>query len=212
MTTNRFFFVSLALAALVAGRAAEPAKRACCTAAEASPAVAIGAADAATLSSRSLYQLEASWTNDAGVSIQLAALRGRPVVLAMFFAHCEYACPMLVADLQHIRASLPADVRTKTQFVLVSFDSARDTPAALKAYRQVRALDGEWTLLHGDANAVQDLAMLLGVKFKQDARGQFSHSNTITVLNAEGEIATQRNGLGGDISELTGAIVASADK
>ena len=88
--------------------------------------------------------------------------------------------------------------------------SARDTPAALKAYRERMKLDGAWTLLHGDAANVQELAMLLGVKFKQDARGQFSHSNLITVLNPEGEIAHQRAGLMGDVSEAAKAVALVA--
>jgi protein SCO1/2 len=161
---------------------------------------------AAPFTTRSLYQLEAKWNNDAGQPVSLAALRGRPVVLTMFFAHCENACPILVSQMKALREKLPADARAKTKFVLVSFDSERDTSAALKAYREHMALDAGWTLLHGEPAEVQELAMLLGVKYKQDARGQFSHSNLITVLNVEGEVAHQRAGLEGDISELTQAV------
>ena len=153
------------------------------------------------LTARSLYQLDASFTNDAGAPALLTSLRGRPVVLAMFFASCEYACPLIVDDMKRLGAALPAGAREQAQFVLVSFDIARDTPAALAAYRERMKLDGAWTLLRGDAANVQELAMLLGVKFKQDARGQFSHSNVITILNPEGEIAHQRAGLMGDVSE-----------
>jgi protein SCO1/2 len=165
----------------------------------------------APLTARSLYQLDAKWTDDAARPVQLASLRGRPIVMAMFFASCEYACPIIVSEMQHLRETLPAAVREKTQFVLVSFDSARDTPAALKAYRERMALPaGGWTLLHGDPADVQELAMLLGVKYQQDARGQFSHSNLITVLNPEGEIAHQRAGLQGDVSEIAKAVVVAA--
>ena len=48
--------------------------------------------------------------------------------------------------------------------------------------------------------------MLLGVKYKQDANGNFSHSNLITVLNAGGEIVHQRTGLQGDVAEMVRAI------
>lgn len=167
-------------------RAAEPAKPAVACCAEEKPAV--------PLSGRSLYQLDAKWTNDTGRSVTLSSLHGRPVVLAMFFASCEYACPIIVSEMQRLRGTLPDGVRAKTRFVLVSFDAARDTPEALKAYRNRLSLDASWTLLHGDAATVQELAMLLGVKYKQDARGQFSHSNLFTVLNPEGEIAYQRVG------------------
>ena len=53
----------------------------------------------------------------------------------MFFATCEYACPVLVHDMQRLRAALPAGVKDKVQFVLITFDTRRDTPPALKAYR-----------------------------------------------------------------------------
>ena len=190
-----------------ASGAATPKKHACCDAccSEEKPA-----ATPAAFTAKSLYQVDSSWTNDSGQVVTLASLRGRPVVLAMFFANCEYACPVLVSDMQRLRNSLPAAVRDRAQFVLVSFDPARDTPVALKAYRAKASLDAGWTLLHGDEQAVQELAMLLGVKYKQDARGQFSHSNLITVLNDEGEIAYQRAGLMGDVSEAAKAVVAVA--
>lgn len=185
-------------------RPSEPApeaKPSCCVVAK--PAVAPCCAELkpdAPLPARSLYQLDATWTTDAGQNLHLSALRGRPVVMAMFFAQCEYACPILVQDIQRLRMALPETIREKTQVVLVTFDVVRDTPAALKAFRERVALDANWTLLHGDANAVQDLAMLLGVKYKQDARGQFAHSNLVTMLNLEGEVAHQLAGLNSDIS------------
>lgn len=206
----------LAGTALFAGETAVPAvtsgavtpkKPACCHAC-CREEKTTGTTSLAPLTAKSLYQVDSTWTDDSGRTVSLASLRGRPVVLAMFFANCEYACPVLVSDMQRLRESLPAAVRDRAQFVLVSFDPARDTPAALKAYRAKASLDAGWTLLHGDAEAVQELAMLLGVKYKQDARGQFSHSNLITVLNDEGEIAYQRAGLMGDVSEAAKAVVA----
>jgi protein SCO1/2 len=187
----------------------KPAKPACCASTEPA-ATAAAATPAANFTRHSLYQLDASWTNDAGDRVRLAEYRGEPVIVAMFFAQCEYACPMLVSDIKRVREALPAAVRDQARVVLVSFDTERDTPAALKAFRQRMALDERWTLLRGDETAVQEFAMLLGVKFKRDARGQFAHSNLVTVLNAEGEIAQQRAGLQGDISELAQAVVVAA--
>ena len=101
-------------------------------------------------------------------------------------------------------------MRAQAQFVLVSFDTARDTPAALKSYRERMSLDAGWTLLRGETDAVQELAMLLGVKFKQDARSQFSHSNLISILNARGEVAHQHVGLQGEVSEAAKAVIRPA--
>lgn len=196
---------------------AAPGKPACCAAEK--PAELAGKkpcceeiAAAPPVTARSLYQLDATWIDDRSEPVQLASLRGRPVVLAMFFASCEYACPVLTSDMQRLRALLPAEVRESARFVLVSFDTARDVPAALNAYRKRSDLDDSWALLRGENAAVQDLAMLLGVKFKQDAQGQFAHSNLITILNLEGEITHQRPGLQGDVSEAAKAVVLAAKK
>lgn len=190
---------SLAANALCAG---EPTP-ACC-------AADMSTAKTAPVSDRSIYQLDATWTNDAGESVNLAMLRGHPVVLAMFFANCEYACPIIVNDMERIHDALPTDARPQTQFVLVSFDSKRDTPSALKAYRARMQLPANWTLLHGAPDDVQELAMLLGVKYRQDARGQFSHSNLITVLNSKGEIVHQRSGLQGEVTSAARAVALAS--
>ena len=120
----------------------------------------------------------------------------------MFFASCQVACPILVHDLTRIEAALPSELRGKVGFTLVTFDTRRDTPEALAKFRELRNLPKQtWTLLHGGDDDVLELAALLGVKFKQEANGQFAHSNTITVLNADGEIVHQLTGLGQEVGE-----------
>lgn len=154
-------------------------------------------------SDKSIYQIESPWTTDTGKEIKLSALAGHPQVLVMFFANCTYACPILVSDMQRIEAALPAEIRTRVGFTLVSFDCRRDTAAALADYRRNRQLTAEnWTLLHGQPDDVLELAAVLGVRYKQDADGQFMHSNVITLLNAKGEIVFQQTGLGSDPQEM----------
>jgi protein SCO1/2 len=199
------------IVSVAAGSPAKSAPPPCCAVTE--PAVAaccVEEKNVAQLSAKSLYLLDAKWTNDDSATVRLASLRGKPVVLAMIFTHCEYACPVLVQDIQRMRAALPEAVRAKAQIVLVSFDTERDTPAALKAFRERATLDANWTLLRGDAADVQELAMLLGVKFKRDARGQFAHSNLFTILNPAGEIVHRHLGLNGDISEAARALAVVA--
>lgn len=160
-------------------------------------------------SQESLYQLDARFTDDSGRPFALGSLRGRPVVLTMFFASCGYACPLLTTDMLAIQGRLPAELRRRAVFVLVSFDTARDTPKALAKYRAQRGLDSQWILLRGDNDSVRELAALLGVKYKQEADGAFAHSNLVTVLNPEGEIAHQREGLQGGLDEAAAALAAT---
>jgi protein SCO1/2 len=176
-----------------------PAKDACCAAPRAA---------AETFTRESLYQADGTFTTDAGRPFRLAELRGRPVVVNLFFATCGYACPLTVTDLLALQARLSPELRRDTVFVLVTFDPVRDTAAALAQYRAARQLDGNWILLRGDDASVRELAALVGVKYKQEADGSFAHSNLFTVLNREGEIVHQRTGLKGGLDEALAAIHA----
>lgn len=176
-------------------------------AASGKPACCADELTAATpVSDKSLYQLDSSWTSDTRATRQLVSLRGRPQIVTMFFANCEFACPILVHDMKRIEAALPGNVRTNVGFVLVSFDSERDTPAALAAYRKNHELNANWTLLRGAPDDVLELAALLGVKFKKDQRGQFAHSNIITVLDPSGEIVSQQVGLNQRVDDVVSAL------
>ncbi len=160
------------------------------------PCCAEGSSPAVTaplpLAARSVYQIGGKWTGDSGQSAELAHFRGHPVVIAMFFTRCAYACPLTVAAMQRIRTAMPPAVREKTAFVLVSFDSAGDSPSVLLDYRMKCHLEAAgWTLLNGQADDVRTLAMVLGVQYAQTGVGQFVHSNLVSVLDPEGRIAFQ---------------------
>ena len=183
-------------------------KDACCAAMDAAPAPVKASADTG-FSKDSIYQLDGKFTDDSGRPFALGELRGRPVVLDLFFASCGYACPLTITDMKALREKLPATVRDRAMFVLVSFDTVRDTPEALAKYRAQRSLDASWILLHGSDDAVRELAALVGVKYKQEADGAFSHSNLLTILNPAGEIVHQRTGLKGGLDEAAAALVAA---
>ena len=187
---------------------AEPAKPA---AKDAKPPCCRAALDLGKPTDQSLYLLDSTWTSDVGRQIKLGALRGRPQIVALFFTRCEYACPILVGELKAIEGKLPPEVLGKVDFLLVSIDSKRDTPAELAAFREKRQLARErWTLLRGGADDVRELAALLGVNYAEDSRGQFAHTNLISLLNADGEIAFQHAGLKQDPALLVAAIAKTA--
>ena len=154
------------------------------------------------LPSGSIYQIDASWTTDAGQPFKLSTLSGRPQLIAMFFTSCQNACPITVSDMKRIEAALPEGLRGRVGFTLVSFDPERDTVAALHAYRLRRDLDpARWTMLRGEPADVATLAARLGMKWRPGARGQFGHSNIITLLNPSGEIVRQQVGLNQSIEQ-----------
>jgi len=149
----------------------------------------------------SIYDLNSTWTNQNGDTVRLNDLRGRPQVICMFFSNCGYACPRITADMKSLESSLAPEQRGRVGFIMASFDVERDTPDALRVFAETKELGSDWQLLHGDEDAVRELAAALSVRYRKEADGNFAHSNYITILDSEGHIVHQREGLGGDLGE-----------
>ena len=162
----------------------------------------------------SIYLLNSTWTDQDGRTARLARFQGKPLVLAMIYTSCKDACPMLVLDMQKIESVLPKPALEKVQFALFSFDPDQDTPAQLKRYASDHGLDTtHWTLLTGSADAVRMLAAALGVRYRKQPSGDFSHSSVITVLDSKGEIRHQQTGLAhspAEIATVVSDLVGSA--
>ena len=159
----------------------------------------------------SIFDLQATWHNQRGEEVVWCELRGRPMLVCMFFSHCGYACPRITADMQAIAAVLSEHDRDNISFVMVSFDVERDTPEVLATFVETKNIDASWQLLHGDEDAVQELAAALGVRYRREPDGNFAHSNLILLLDAQGRIVHRHEGLNGDLMPITsaaGALVA----
>ena len=158
---------------------------------------------AAEFSEKSIYQLTGNWTDQNNKPVHLGKYQGKKVVLAMFFASCTYACPIILNDMQKIEKSLSNEKLAETQFVFLSIDPERDTPEKLLQYAKRKNLDlNRWSLLTGKNDDILEIAALLGFKFRKEANGDFSHTNMITLLNEKGEVAFQLVGLNQDVKEI----------
>jgi protein SCO1 len=156
------------------------------------------AAEAASAPSDfSVQELDAAWHDQDGQRRTLEGFGGQTVVLAMVYTSCTHTCPAIVAELKRIEARLDQPARARTRFVLVSLDPARDTPARLREWAASLRLDpARWTLLTGDDGSVRELAALIGIRYRGEANGDISHSNSYLVLDPAGRIVHRQNGLG----------------
>ena len=50
----------------------------------------------------SLYRLPVTLTTAAGVSMHLSELRGKPLIVTMFYSQCASVCPLLTSQLQRL--------------------------------------------------------------------------------------------------------------
>jgi len=118
----------------------------------------------------------------------------------------------LTEDIKSIARKLSPEKRNETKFVLISIDPERDSVEKLKNYFQAHKLDGNWTLLTGSKSAVRELAAALGVQYNKRSNGDFNHSNLITLLDEEGVVLTQLQGLGADQQEFVKALESVAKR
>ena len=148
------------------------------------------------LPARSLHRFDAAFTDQDGRPFRLAALRGHPTLVLMFYGTCKTACPLLIDDLLRIDRSLSESARAKARFLLVSFDPENDTTERLRTLALTKGMDlRRFTLVTGRRSDLLSLSVLLDVRVARRGPGDFSHSNVITLLDADGVIAGRLEGL-----------------
>jgi protein SCO1/2 len=181
-------------------------KKSCCCQMTAAPAVTDH------LTGKSILEPDSIWHGDDGKDFRLAELRGHPVVISMFYASCEGVCIITKDDMKAVEASLPAAVRERTEFVLVTLAPDLDTPAVLQAYRVEQGLSANrWRLLCGSPAATAQLARRLGIGYGRDASGIFRHSSEITVLDESGKIVLRQDGIHADLAETVKVLAAGRE-
>lgn len=115
-------------------------------------------------SSAALFDEPWRWRDDHGEAVTLSKWKGAPQIVSMFYATCNFRCPLTVAKLKRVesafaRRSLPV------HFLLVTLDPRSDTPEKMRAFRRAQGLsDATWDLLAGDDHETKAFSHLLGVR------------------------------------------------
>ena len=128
-----------------------------------------------------------------GLTSGLPALLGEDggvTIVDFIYTHCETVCLTLGSSFQQLQAALQADREAgqspKVRLLSISFDGARDDPAALQAYAQgLRADPSLWRFVRlPDATEQQTLLNKLGVVVIPDGRGDYEHNAALLVFDA----------------------------
>jgi protein SCO1/2 len=182
------------------------------------PAIAASAPQTAAVSApadlpgESVYQLSMPLVDQDGRARSLQELRGAPVLITMFYASCDNVCPMIAYHMQRIERALTEAERGQLRVVMVSFDPARDTPEALRAFARGHHVDASrWLIARAEENDVRSLAAVLGIRYREIGDGVFNHSSVITLLDAQGVIRARTADLKSVDAEFVDAVRASLD-
>ncbi|MEO1856573.1 MAG: SCO family protein [Rubritalea sp.] len=165
---------------------------------------------AAEVSDLSIYQINSSSKNHDGESVQLVSLSGKIQVVTMGYSKCAYACPRLMADMKAVQLGLPEELRKKIGFNFFSVDPT-DTPESLKSFGNSHKVNFDhWNFYSSTPTTIQELAVVLGTKYRRINDKDFAHSNLLTVLNEKGEIIFRQEGLSGPAEPVIKAIVEAS--
>lgn len=165
------------------------------------------------ISDLSIYNLPSKWTDQNGTTIEMKDLEGKVLVMVMIYTSCKSACPRLVADMRNIEKRIPQKNKDNVKLILVSIDPAVDTPDRLKSFSIENKMEGnQWVFLRSTEENTREFAAVLAVNYKKIDPIDFSHSNIISVFNADGELAYQQEGLGVNSDETIRKITEEADK
>jgi protein SCO1/2 len=121
-------------------------------------------------------------------------------------------CPLLFETIRWTLDALPAAQARKMRVLMVSFDPARDSVPVLQQTALAHGCDARWTLARCDERTAREVAAALGVQYRRLASGEFNHSSTIELLDADGRIAARSGQLGSVDPALVKAIRQAAGK
>lgn len=164
---------------------------------------------AAPVAGDSLYQLPVTFTTSKGATLKFADLRGEPLVITMFYSHCSSVCPLLTSQLQRLMGRLSPAAQKQVRVLMVSFDSVRDTPEMLSAFRSDHHIQGaNWVVARASSTDVRALAAALGIQFRGLEDYSFSHSAVISVTDRGGTVRSRTSALSGPDETFVHAIQA----
>lgn len=129
-------------------------------------------------------------------------LQGKPAYVTAVYTHCPDVCLRTMHQTMRIREALGAD-SAAVQFVVLTFDPARDTPAVLRRYADTWGLGPGWRLATGDSLEVAALMDRVGIRYGVSGRDTLAsgapfytldHSDTSLLLDADGRVVETYGG------------------
>jgi protein SCO1/2 len=125
-----------------------------------------------------------------GKPFNLADYRGKVVVLAFGYTHCQAVCPVTLAMLAQAQQLLGADA-ARTQVVFVSVDPGRDSVQQLSVY--LKGFDPHFVGMSGSEQQVAAVMQSYGVNAERHPVGKsgdyvIGHSSSIYFIDGKGRL------------------------
>lgn len=131
--------------------------------------------------------------DQAGDTVTLEKLRGRPVLLTFAYAGCTTVCPLVVNDVLGARDDLLARETLPARrpvVLVVTLDPWRDTPSRLPSIAARWGMSGDAHVLSGGVEEVERVLNAWRVpRARNEQTGDLSHPTVVYVIGVDGKIA-----------------------
>lgn len=129
-----------------------------------------------------------SFVDQFGNERQLASLRGRHVLLHVFYGSCLNICPVVIEELREIYSDLAAPQRSKLVILSISVDSLRDTNERLRElWREEGAFEG-WIMAQPADGSIDRVTKEFGIWVFAKSDGTINHSADLFLIDPTGRI------------------------
>jgi protein SCO1/2 len=124
-------------------------------------------------------------------TVKISRLRGKVVVLAFGFTHCERICPVTLSILGQMSKKLGA-AASQVQVVFVTVDPERDSPERLREY--LANFNPTFIGVTGNAEQLEAVRTAYGIGAKKEAGDnaalgyQVHHSSFFYVIDRQGKL------------------------
>jgi protein SCO1/2 len=115
-------------------------------------------------------------TDQYGHRIQLASLKGKPVLFDFIYTSCPGPCQLLTQHMKLIANKLGPALGPKVSFVSLTVDPDRDAPKRLLDY--ARAFDANvkgWYFLTGSPSQIDEVLRQFRLERSRDSDGEINH-------------------------------------
>jgi protein SCO1/2 len=122
--------------------------------------------------------------------VTLRQFRGKAVLVGFIFTTCSGSCPATthrMAKIHDALAGLP--LADKVQFISITLDPERDTPAKLREYMQLYDINTpRWSFVTGAPDEVRRAAADWDMWAKPAANGQLDHPSRVFLVDPQGRV------------------------
>jgi len=132
--------------------------------------------------------------NQLGDTVNLYDIKGKIIVIDLFFTHCNSICPRITRSMKLLQESFQrgGDSRNKidtsiVQFLSISVDPERDSATVLKTFADRFGVDSDnWWMLTGNRDSIYKFIfeeLKIDKLSKEPVTPEFAHTSRFVILD-----------------------------